>query len=142
MSFRGNWTKVRSKGKNSSVTKPIVYVIDDDPAVRDSLHVLLESNGFVVRSYLSTIMFLADPLPVDGSCLIIDFNMPDIDGIELLGRLRRDGVMIPAILMTGGGISSSLVSTANRSFVALLEKPILAQELVSQVYKALDGRSA
>lgn len=124
------------------MTKPIVYVIDDDPAVRDSLHVLLESNGFVVRSYLSTIMFLADPLPVDGSCLIIDFNMPDIDGIELLGRLRRDGVTIPAILMTGGGISSSLVSTANRSFVALLEKPILAQELVSQVYKALDGRSA
>ena len=124
------------------MTKPIVYVIDDDPAVRDSLHVLLESNGFVVRSYLSTIMFLADPLPVDGSCLIIDFNMPDIDGIELLGRLRRDGVTIPAILMTGGGISSSLVSTANRSFVALLEKPILAQELVSQVHKALDRRSA
>ena len=124
------------------MTKPIVYVIDDDPAVRDSLHVLLESNGFVVRSYPSTIMFLADPLPVDGSCLIIDFNMPDIDGIELLGRLRRDGVTIPAILMTGGGISSSLVSTANRSFVALLEKPILAQELVSQVHKALDRRSA
>jgi len=124
------------------VTKPIVYVIDDDPAVRDSLHVLLESNGFVVRSYLSTIMFLADPLPVDGSCLIIDFNMPDIDGIELLGRLRRDGVMIPAILMTGGRISSSLVSTANRSFVALLEKPILAQELVTQVCKALNRRSA
>ena len=124
------------------MTKPIVYVIDDDPAVRDSLHVLLESNGFVVRSYLSTIMFLADPLPVDGSCLIIDFNMPDIDGIELLGRLRRDGVTIPAILMTGGGISSSLVSTANRSFVALLEKPILAQELVTQVCKALNRRSA
>lgn len=123
---------------NSSVADPIVYVIDDDPAVRDSFHLLLESNGFVVRSYLSTIMFLAEAPPLENSCLVIDVNMPDLDGIELLDQLHRDGLMVPAILMTGGGISTSVCSRANRCGVALLEKPILAQDLVALVYKALD----
>jgi two-component system, LuxR family, response regulator FixJ len=121
------------------VAKLIVYVIDDDAAVRDSLHALLEPNGFEVRSYMSTIMFLAEAPPLEGSCLIIDVNMPELDGIELLGRLRCDGVMVPAILMTGGEISTSVVSRANRCSVALLEKPIIAQELVAQVCKALDS---
>ena len=125
---------------NSSVAKPIIYVIDDDPAVRDSVHVLLESSGFEVRSYVSTVMFLAETPPLEGNCLIIDVNMPELDGIELLDRLRREGVRAPAILMTGGGISMSLVSRANRNCAPLLEKPIMARELVGQVHKALDGR--
>jgi two-component system response regulator FixJ len=122
---------------NSSVTKPVVYVVDDDAAVRDSFHILLESNGFDVRTYMSTAMFLAEMPPLESSCLILDVNMPELDGIELLGQLRRNGVMVPAILVTGGGITSCLVSKAGRSGVALLEKPVIAQELVSEVYRSL-----
>ena len=120
------------------MAKSTVYVIDDDPAVRDSFHVLLESNGFVVRSYMSTVTFLAEAPPLDGSCLIVDVNMPDLDGIELLDQLRRDGIMVPAILITGGGVSTSICSRANRSGVAVLEKPIMAQELVERLSQALD----
>jgi two-component system response regulator FixJ len=125
--MKGNW----------SVTKPVVYVVDDDAAVRDSFHILLESNGFDVRTYMSTAMFLAEMPPLESSCLILDVNMPELDGIELLGQLRRNGVMVPAILVTGGGITSCLVSKAGRSGVALLEKPVIAQELVSEVYRSL-----
>jgi two-component system, LuxR family, response regulator FixJ len=128
---------------NSSVAKPIVYVIDDDAAVGDSFHVMLESNGFEVRSYTSAAMFLAETPPLERSCLLVDVNMPELDGIELLARLRRGGVMIPAVLVTGGKITTSLVSTADQSGVALLEKPIMAQELVAEIYKALgrDGHA-
>jgi two-component system response regulator FixJ len=119
------------------VATPIVYVIDDDAAVRDSFHILLESNGFEVRSYTSTAMFLAETPPLESSCLIVDVNMPELDGIELLGRLRRSGVMVPAVLVTGGRITTTLVSTADRSGVVLLEKPVMAQELVAEIYKAL-----
>ena len=125
---------------NSSVAKPIVYVIDDDAAVGDSFHVMLESNGFEVRSYTSAAMFLAETPPLERSCLLVDVNMPELDGIELLARLRRSGAMIPAVLVTGGKITTSLVSTADRSGVALLEKPIMAQELVAEIYKALGCR--
>ena len=116
---------------------PIVYVIDDDAAVRDSFHILLESNGFEVRSYTSTAVLLAETPPLERSCLIVDVNMPELDGIELLGRLRRSGVMVPAVLVTGGRITTTLVSTADRSGVVLLEKPVMAQELVAEIYKAL-----
>jgi two-component system, LuxR family, response regulator FixJ len=119
------------------VPKPILYVIDDDAAVSDSFHVLLESNGFEVRSYTSTAMFLAETPPLESSCLIVDVNMPELDGIELLGRLRRSGVMVPAVLVTGGRITTSLLSTADRSGVALLEKPIMAEELVDEIHKVL-----
>ena len=128
--------RARREG-NSSVAKRIVYVIDDDAAVRDSFHVMLESNGFEVRSYISSAMFLAQTPPLESSCLVVDVNMPELNGIELLGRLRRSGVMVPAVLVTGGRITTSLASTADRSGVALLEKPILAQELVAELYKAL-----
>jgi FixJ family two-component response regulator len=82
-------------------------------------------------------MFLAETPPLESSCLIVDVNMPELDGIELLGRLRRSGVMVPAVLVTGGRITTTLVSTADRSGVVLLEKPVMAQELVAEIYKAL-----
>jgi len=63
------------------VGKRIVYVIDDDVAVRDSFHVLLEANDLDVRSYASSETFLNDTPPLQNSCLVIDVNMPDLDGL-------------------------------------------------------------
>ena len=103
---------------NSSVAKPIVYVIDDDAAVGNSFHVMLESNGFEVRSYTSAAMFLAETPPLERSCLLVDVNMPELDGIELLARLRRSGVMIPAVLVTGGKITVSVLGRGGKSAVS------------------------
>lgn len=124
------------------VSKPIVYVIDDDAAVRDSFHVLFGSHGIEVRCYASSEAFLAAAPPLENSCLLIDVDMPELDGIDLLGRLLRDGFMTPAFLMTGGGVMASLLSAINRSDVVVLEKPMVARELVAEVRKVLgDGRT-
>lgn len=124
------------------VSKPIVYVIDDDAAVRDSFHVLFGSHGIEVRCYASSEAFLAAAPPPENSCLLIDVDMPELDGIDLLGRLLRDGFMTPAFLMTGGGAMASLLSAINRNDVVVLEKPMVARELVAEVRKVLgDGRT-
>jgi DNA-binding NtrC family response regulator len=68
--------------------------------------------------------------------------MPELDGIDLLGRLLREGCMTPTFLMTGGGSTARLRSTVDRNDVVLLEKPIAARELVAEVRKALgEGRT-
>jgi len=124
------------------VSKPIVYVIDDDAAVRDSFHVLFESHGIEIRCYASSEAFLVAAPPLENSCLLIDVNMPELNGIALLGRLLRDGFTTPTFLMTGGEVMASLLATVDRNDVVLLEKPMMARELVAEVRKALgDGRT-
>lgn len=124
------------------MSKPVLYVIDDDAAVRDSFHVLFESHGIEVRSYASSDAFLAAAPPLENSCLVIDVNMPELDGIDLLRRLLRDGFMTPTFLMTGGGSMARLRSTVARDDVVLLEKPMVARELVAEVRKVLgEGRT-
>ena len=124
------------------MSKPIVYVIDDDAAVRDSFHVLFGSHGIEVRCYASSEAFLAAAPPLENSCLLIDVDMPELDGIDLLGRLLRDGFMTPAFLMTGNGTRASPRSTVDWNDVVLLEKPIVARELVAEVKKVLgEGRT-
>jgi FixJ family two-component response regulator len=124
------------------VPKPIVYVIDDDAAVRDSFHMLFESHDIEVRSYASSEAFLIAAPPLENSCLIVDVNMPELDGIDLLGRLLRDGRMTLTFLMTGGGNMAGLRSTVDRSDVVLVEKPVVARELVAKVRRALgEGRT-
>jgi len=117
--------------------KPIAHVIDDEAAVRDSVQVLLECGGIEVHSYASGEAFLREAAPDDDSCLIIDVNMPDIDGLELLGQLRASGINTPAIMITGAGITGSLVSAIRRFDAVLLEKPFSPMELLSSVKIAL-----
>ena len=124
------------------MSKPIVYVIDDDAAVRDSFHVLFESHGIEVCCYASHEAFLVAAPPLENSCLIVDVNMPELDGMDLLARLLRDGRMTVTFLMTGGGNMTALRSMVDRSDVVLLEKPVVARELVAKVRRALgDGRT-
>ena len=124
------------------MSRPIVYVIDDDAAVRDSFHVLFESHDIEIRCYASSEAFLAAAPPLENSCLLIDVNMPELDGIDLLGQLLREGFITPTFLMTGGGVMASLLSTVDRNDVVLLEKPMVAGEVVAEVRRALgDGRT-
>ena len=79
----------------------IVLVVDDDAAVRAALKFALEVEGFCVRLYDGPRALLADHNLPDRACLVIDYRMPEIDGIELVDRLRRRNVMLPAILISG-----------------------------------------
>src|SRR5215469_9921399 len=79
----------------------LVAVVDDDDAVRDSLRFLLEIAGFAVASYGSAAEFLREAPIADLSCLVVDQHMPDQTGLQLVSRLRGQGVDLPVALITG-----------------------------------------
>jgi two-component system, LuxR family, response regulator FixJ len=118
------------------MTQPTAYVIDDDYAVRDSIHMLLELRGYTVRSFVSGLAFLRGGRPNKHGCLIIDMDMPGMGGIELLDRLRGEGVTTPAIFMTGG-LSAGRRAAMDRTDALLLEKPFVGSELVRCIEKML-----
>jgi two-component system response regulator FixJ len=105
-----------------SVNKPLVYVVDDDPAVRNSLKFSLELEGLGVRTFANPKALLASHDAAMASCLIIDYKMPDMNGLELLSELRRRHIATPAILITSQP-SASLQESAARAGVPIVEKP-------------------
>jgi len=117
--------------------EPVVHIIDDDWALRESFKALLEFHDIKVGSYGSAEEFRRNAalLPID--CLIIDIEMPGISGIDLLEQLRTDGIATPAMLVTGRLATPDIRSAAQRLNAGVFEKPMLPQELVSAVKDAL-----
>ena len=113
---------------NTSQTRPIVILVDDDPAVLSALQFSLELDGFEVRGFRDSISVLKSAdLPRKG-CLVLDYNMPALNGLELLERLRQAGIDMPAILMTAS--PTRLVrERARQAGVSLIEKPFFDNEL-------------
>ena len=107
-----------------------IAVVDDDPDVLDSLKFLLEVAGHRVTTYGSAVEFLAAGAPRP-ACLILDHHMPQMTGLELVGRLRRDGTRIPTLLITGSPAPSILARAAQLGVERVLEKPPAERELLS-----------
>jgi FixJ family two-component response regulator len=106
-----------------------VAVVDDDPAVLDSLKFLLEVAGHAVVVYASAVRFLADRT-ARPSCLIVDQHMPDMTGLELAARLRDDGADIPVMLITGSSSPAIVARAAQLGIERVLEKPPTERELL------------
>lgn len=117
---------------------PTVYVIDDDDAVRESLAFLLQTSGMAVRSYDGAAPFLADLDNLGAGCIITDVRMPEIDGMELLRRLRQQGVTLPVIVITGHGDVPLAVEAMKIGAVDFFEKPFDDEALLSSVRTALN----
>ena len=117
--------------------RAIVHLIDDDLAVRESTEVLLQSAGIDVRTYASAIDFLNEVNPKDIRFLIVDVNMPGINGIELLDRLRSAGITAPAVFTTGRGDTADLREAAARTGAGVLLKPYKFGELKDRIKRAL-----
>lgn len=118
----------------------VVYVVDDDEAVRDSLTWLLESNGYTVRCHASAERFLQSLQNTDKStisCLILDVRMPGMSGLELQERLIAENLSMPVSFVTGHGDVSMAVSTMKRGAVDFIEKPFKENELCSLVERML-----
>ena len=115
----------------------IVLVVDDDAAVRAALKFALEVEGFHVQLYDGPQALLADDNLPERACLVIDYRMPEIDGIELVDRLRSRNIMLPVILISGR-VSKHLRSLAQRSgLTRVLEKPLSDAALVESIRGAL-----
>src|ERR1700692_1652408 len=114
-----------------------VYVIDDDDAMRDSLDFLLGSADFQVTLFESALNFL-DVLPsIDFGCVVSDVRMPEIDGIELLKRLKAGGSLFPVVIMTGHGDVPLAVEAMKLGAVDFLEKPFEDDRLIGMIETAL-----
>jgi two-component system response regulator FixJ len=114
-----------------------VYVIDDDDAMRDSLDFLLGSADFHVILFESARNFL-DALPtIDFGCVVSDVRMPDIDGLELLKRLKAGGSRFPVVVMTGHGDVPLAVEAMKLGAMDFLEKPFEDDRLIGMIEAAL-----
>jgi len=120
-----------------SPVSEIVLVVDDDAAVRAALKFVLEVEGFRVRLYDSPEAVLDDPELPQRACLVVDYRMPRIDGIELVALLRERQVTLPAILISAR-VNNQLHRLAERSGMAgVLEKPLSDAALVDSIRSAL-----
>ena len=110
-----------------------IYIVDDDEAVMDSLKALLETFGFNVQSYGSGNEFLADERHRAAGCLVIDQHMPGISGLDIIDHLRKKGVQIPAILMSGRLDASTRKRATRLGVRELLDKPVPASRLIEAI---------
>ena len=122
--------------------KPIICVLEDDEAVRDSLRLMLARNGYAVRTFDSPNDFLLTK-DMDGyTCLVVDFQLPGMNGLELLELLRLRAYSKPAIVIAAGA-DPQLADRMRRAGVSdMLRKPIAPETLLQAIRDAIDGKSA
>src|SRR5215471_14009735 len=122
------------------MTEPeaIVFVVDDDESVRESLGGLIRSAGLRVETFASAQQFLAGPRADAPSCLVLDVHLPGLSGIELQGRMAEADIEIPIIFITGRGDIPTTVRAMKAGAVEFLTKPFHDQDLLSAIGQAID----
>jgi len=117
--------------------EPLVYVVDDDEAVRDSLTLLLKAVGLVSQAFGSAADFLNDYDPEQHGCLVVDIRMPGMSGLDLQDELNRRRAHIPLIFITGHGDVPMAVDAMKSGALDFIEKPFRDQDLLDRVHQAL-----
>ena len=122
--------------------EPLVYVVDDDEAVRESLAALLEARGYTVRTFELAGDFLAAAPTLRPGCLIADIRMPGMDGLELQQHLVERGFRFPLIVITGHGDVPLAVRAMKAGAGDFIEKPCSAEASRASIDAALARREA
>ena len=115
-----------------------VHVVDDDPAIRDSLDWLFRSRGLPVTAWPSGEAFLAGWTPTARGCVVLDVRMAGLSGLDVLDRLAELGSILPVIVLTGHGDVPVAVQSLKKGAVDFLEKPFDGGDLVARVFGALE----
>jgi FixJ family two-component response regulator len=125
-------------GTAAATIQPTVFIVDDDPAIRRSLAMILEAHKLPSKSYGSADEFLAEFDPVAGAgCLLLDLRMPGTTGEQLLRTLRQGGARVPVIIVTGHGDVPVAVRSMKLGAVDFLQKPVDGTSLIDAVRRAL-----
>ena len=123
-------------GTELTTARPVILVIDDDTAVRNSLKFALEIEGFCVRVYPNAAELLDEKDMPDMGCLVADYHLQGMNGLELLTALRERNIRLPAILVTTY-LSTTIRNRAASAGVQLIEKPLLSDTLFQSIRAAL-----
>jgi len=124
------------------MSKPTVFVVDDDDAVRGSLKLLLKSIGLPVIAYPSAPEFLTAYRHEQAGCLILDIRMPGMSGLELQQQLNMRGAVIPVVFISGHGDIPMAVEAMQHGAFDFLQKPFRDQDLIDRVQKAMKRDAA
>lgn len=122
--------------------EPVIYIVDDDASVRDSLQCLIGQAGWRVAAFGSALEFLRHPRPVAPGCLILDQSLPDLTGLELQRRLVQDQAAISIIFITGHGDIPTTVQAMKAGAVEFLTKPFRSEILLGAIEGAIERSRA
>jgi FixJ family two-component response regulator len=123
---------------NDQAAQPVVFVIDDDPSIRDSLKSLLQSVGLSVEPFSSAADFLGSRLPDVPCCLVLDIRLPGLSGLDFQAELAKSNLRIPIIFITGHGDIPMTVRAMKAGAVEFLTKPFRDQDLLDAVQLGLE----
>ncbi|WP_324749418.1 response regulator FixJ [Sphingomonas sp. LY54] len=118
-------------------TEPVVHVIDDDEAARHALGFLLDCAGIQARTYESAIAFLKAVPNMEHGCIVTDVRMPEMSGVELIGKLKALGVPDPVIVITGHADVPLAIQAMKAGVADFIEKPFSDETILESVRAAL-----
>lgn len=118
------------------MSKPTVYLVDDQASVRHALSEMLSVFGYRVETFASARDFLAQGRGERSGCLVADVKMPGMDGIELMGEVKRLAVPLPVILISGHADVPMAVAAIKAGALEFIEKPVDDRQLVAAINRA------
>jgi FixJ family two-component response regulator len=124
------------------MSETIVYVVDDEQTVRESLSRLLGAAGYQCKTFSCATELLAEPLHMHSGCLVLDVSLPDLNGLELQARLNGASVALPVIFLTGRGDIPMTVRAMKAGAQEFLTKPVAHEALLAAVEQALGREHA
>jgi RNA polymerase sigma factor (sigma-70 family) len=128
----------RARSPDVSPATPIVFVVDDDVSVRESLELLILSEGWQPETFDSAQAFLARPPAPAPCCLVLDVSLPDLNGLDLQQRVADDRTGMPIVFITGYGDIPMTVRAMKAGALEFLTKPFRDQDLLDAIQLALE----
>jgi FixJ family two-component response regulator len=117
---------------------PTVFVIDDDESIRAAIQGMLKSVGLEAKTFGTAHEFLRSPRPDGPSCLVLDVELPEVNGLDFQQELATAGIRIPIIFITGHGDIPMTVKAMKSGAVEFLSKPFRDEDLLDAIHQALD----
>ncbi|MFH1494789.1 MAG: response regulator [Pseudomonadota bacterium] len=123
---------------SENAEQAMVFVVDDDESMRDSIRLLLESEHLNASTFSCALDFMQSCNPRQGGCLLLDVRMPGLSGMELLEALKASGILLPVIMISGHGDVPMAVRALKHGAFDFIQKPFNSRELLERIHAALE----